>query len=72
MAQDKPNDPMPMQGEGDYDGARRFDKDESAFAKSGKVDAAAREAERALDGKEGEELEAARRAAAKGESVKKD
>ena len=34
-----------VQGEGDYDSARKFDDDEAAFAKSGRVDQAARDAE---------------------------
>lgn len=50
-----------IQGEGDYDAARRYRKDQEAFAKSGKVDKAAHEAEDALDGPEGAELERARR-----------
>lgn len=33
-----------VQGEGDYDAARRYDQDVEAFAKSGKVDKAARDA----------------------------
>ncbi len=49
-----------IQGEGNYDASRRFQKDEHDFAKSGKVDKAAHEAEEALDGPEGEELERAR------------
>ncbi|MBA3812257.1 MAG: hypothetical protein H0X27_11570 [Caulobacteraceae bacterium] len=64
------NDPMPMQGEGDHIGARKFDEEQAAFARSGKVAEKAAEAEAALDGPEGEELEAARAAAAKGKSVK--
>ena len=34
-----------VQGEGDYESAKKFDDDEVAFAKSGRVDKAAREAE---------------------------
>jgi hypothetical protein len=33
-----------VQGEGDYDAARRYDKAAQDFAKSGKVDQAARDA----------------------------
>jgi hypothetical protein len=33
-----------VQGEGDYDAARRYDKSAREFAESGKVDEAAREA----------------------------
>jgi hypothetical protein len=63
--------PMPMQGEGDYAAARKFDKEEAAFARSGKVETKAAEAKAALDGPEGGELEAARTAAAQGESIRK-
>ena len=55
-----------IQGEGNYDAARRFRKEETAFVKSGKVEGAAREAEEALDGPEGAELERARTESAKG------
>jgi hypothetical protein len=55
------------QGEGDYEAARRFDTAEAAFAKSGKVEDAARQAAEALEGPEGEELEAARKATGEGE-----
>jgi hypothetical protein len=48
------------QGEGDYESARKFDAEQEAFAKSGKVDQAAKEAADALDGPEGAELEKAR------------
>lgn len=50
-----------IQGEGDYDAARRFDAEERAFVKKGPIEQKAREAEEALDGPEGEELERARR-----------
>lgn len=50
-----------IQGEGNYDAARKFDAEEREFVKSGKVEQAAREAEQALDGPEGEALEKARR-----------
>jgi hypothetical protein len=55
-----------VQGEGDYEAARRFDSDEAKFVRSGKVREKAREAEKALDGPEGEALERARVASAKG------
>ena len=55
-----------VQGEGDYVSARKYQKAQQEFAASGKVDAKAREAERALDGPEGAELEAARRKTAEG------
>ena len=65
MADDKD-----IQGEGDYRAARRFDEAEAAFVKSGKVAAGARAAEKAIDGPEGAELEAARKASAEGQSLK--
>ena len=34
-----------VQGEGDYESAKKFDDDEAAFVKSGRVDKTAREAE---------------------------
>jgi hypothetical protein len=50
-----------IQGEGNYDAARRYRKAQEDFAKSGKVDKAAHAAEDALEGPEGAELERARR-----------
>ncbi|RAK56219.1 hypothetical protein DJ017_04570 [Phenylobacterium soli] len=50
-----------IQGEGNYDAARRFDAEERSFVEKGPVEKKAREAEQALDGPEGEELERARR-----------
>jgi hypothetical protein len=50
-----------IQGEGDYEAARRFDDEERAFVKSGQVDQKAREAETALDGPDGDDLERARK-----------
>ena len=51
-----------IQGEGDYEAARRFQDQQHEFAKSGPVEEKAREAEEALDGPEGEDLERARKA----------
>jgi hypothetical protein len=50
-----------IQGEGNYDAGRKFDAEERAFVKSGKVEQKAKEAEDALDGPEAEELERARK-----------
>ena len=50
-----------IQGEGNYEASRKFDADERAFIKKGDVKAKAREAEQALDGPEGAELERARK-----------
>ena len=47
---------------------RKFDDEEAAFAEGGRVERAAREAAAALDGVEGALLEAARAAAAKGQT----
>ncbi len=49
-----------IQGEGNYDAGRRYQEEQHAFAKSGKVDKAAHEAEDAIEGPEGAELERAR------------
>ena len=50
-----------IQGEGNYDAARKFDEEERAFVQKGPVEQKAREAEEALDGPEGEDLEQARK-----------
>lgn len=58
-----------IQGEGNYDAARRYRKGQETFAKdAGKVDKAAHEAEEALDGPEGAELERARVETGKGKT----
>jgi hypothetical protein len=49
-----------IQGEGNYDAGRRFQKEEREFVQTGPVEEKAREAEEALDGPEAEELERAR------------
>ena len=54
-------DKSKIQGEGNYDAARKFDAEERAFIEKGGVEKKAREAEEALDGPEGEELEKARK-----------
>jgi hypothetical protein len=54
-------DKSKIQGEGNYDAARKFDAEERAFIGKGGVEKKAREAEEALDGPEGEELERARK-----------
>ncbi len=50
-----------IQGEGNYAAAREFDAEERAFVKTGPVEKKAREAEQALDGPDGEDLERARK-----------
>jgi hypothetical protein len=44
------------QGEGDKESARKYNEATEAFAKSGKVDGAAKDAEKALEGSERDEL----------------
>lgn len=57
-----------VQGEGDYVSAKAYDKAQHEFAKDqDKVQQKAKEAEEALDGPEGAELEKAREEAAKGQ-----
>ncbi len=58
------------QGEGDKESAKKYNDATEAFAKSGKVEKAAKDAERALDGNERDELlkaEQAGKSHAKGE-----
>jgi hypothetical protein len=56
-------DKKDIQGEGNYDGARKFDAEERAFVKKGGVEQKAKEAEQALDGPDGADLEKARKEA---------
>ena len=58
-----------VQGEGDYVAGRRFQDAEQRFVETAPVEEKAREAAEALDGPEGEALEAARQASAKGHSL---
>lgn len=55
-----------IQGEGNYEAGRKFQKDQTEFAKTGPVEQKAIEAEEALEGPEGEELERARRETGEG------
>ena len=57
-----------IQGEGDYVSGRKYQDMQHEFAKRGDVEQKAREAEEALDGPEGEELERARRETGDGET----
>ena len=63
------NEDGKVQGEGDYEAARRYDKAAREFAESGKVDDAARKAEPAnpAEAAELERAEEAGKARAKGE-----
>lgn len=59
-------------GEGDYASAARYQRDAKRFAKSGKVAPAAREAKRAIEGDEADDLAAAEvigRSRAKGDDA---
>lgn len=58
-----------VQGEGDYEAARRYDKAAHEFAESGQVDDAARKAEpkNPAESRDLEQAEAAGKARAKGE-----
>lgn len=58
---DNAADAPDIQGEGNYDATRRYDKAASDFAKSGKVDEAARAAQ-PRDAKEAEQLQRAEQA----------
>ena len=49
------------EGEGNKTAAREYNKETTEFAKSGQVEGKAREAERAVSGKDGEKLRAAER-----------
>lgn len=57
-----------IQGEGDYESARRYQEEQHEFAKSGEVEKKAREAEDALDGPEAEDLERARHETGEGKT----
>lgn len=57
--QKAPQSKNPRGGEGDHASAERYNAEATKFAKSGKVPAAAEEAEEALAGDEAEELEQA-------------
>ena len=54
-------DKTQIQGEGNYEAGRRFQRLERAFVETAPVEQKAKEAEEALDGPEGEELERARK-----------
>jgi len=57
---------MALQGEGSQQGARIYRDEQERFAASGEVAGKARQAAAALDGREGAELEKARRSTARG------
>jgi hypothetical protein len=57
-----------IQGEGDYISGKKYQEMQHDFAEKGPVAEKAREAEEALDGPEGEELEEARRETGEGKT----
>jgi hypothetical protein len=57
-----------IQGEGDYISGKKYQEMQHQFAEKGPVEQKAREAEEALDGPEGEELEEARRETGQGKT----
>jgi phosphoserine phosphatase len=57
-----------IQGEGDYVSGKTYQDMQHEFARKGDVEQKAREAEEALDGPEGAELEEARRQTGEGKS----
>jgi len=57
-----------IQGEGNYDAAREYQKEQHEFAKRGDIGRKAREAEEALEGPEAEELDRARRETGEGKT----
>jgi hypothetical protein len=59
---------LKMEGEGSREGSRRFQAAQHEFAQTGDVESKAKEAARALEGDEAEELEQARKATAKGKT----
>jgi len=59
---------LKMEGEGSREGSRRFQAAQHEFAQTGDVESKAKEAARALEGDEAEELEQARKASAKGKT----
>ena len=61
MTENREGQPEGIQGEGNYEAGRRFQKEERQFVENEPVEQKAREAEEALDGPEGQELERARK-----------
>lgn len=55
----KPSKDSKVEGEGSYSGTRAYNEATAEFLKKGKVEQAAKEAERALDSADGAELKSA-------------
>ncbi|WP_417819019.1 hypothetical protein [Tritonibacter scottomollicae] len=60
---------LKMEGEGSREGSRRFQDAQHEFAETGDIEGKAKEAARALDGDEAEDLEKARKVSAKGNAA---
>jgi len=69
---DKQKKDSKIEGEGSYSGTRAYNESTAKFLKKGKVEAAAREAERALGSKEGAALKAAEAKGKAGDPRKMD
>ncbi|HZQ02085.1 MAG TPA: hypothetical protein VFB13_21245 [Reyranella sp.] len=73
MTDDKSRiDQSRVEGEGSYIGTRDYNKRAEKFIKEGKVDRAAKEAERAVDSPENDELAKAEATGKKGDPRKMD
>lgn len=59
--EEKPQDGQRNEGEGNKTAAREYNRETTAFTKSGQVEAKAREAEQAMEGKEADEMRKAER-----------
>lgn len=60
---------LKMEGEGSREGSRRFQEAQREFAETSDVESKAKEAARALESSEADELEKARKASANGETA---
>lgn len=60
---------LTLEGEGSREGSRRYQEAQRKFAESGDVEKKAKEAARAIEGDDAEELEQARKASTKGETA---
>ena len=60
---------LKLEGEGSREGSRRYQEAQHEFAQEADVESKAKEAAQSLDGDEAEKLEAARKAAAKGQTL---
>lgn len=63
-----PKEALRNEGEGSYEGARAYDSDVRDFVKSGAVETAAKDAEKAIDGVEGPALRKAEKSGKRGKA----